>query len=461
VFDGVTQIDGITTSVTGGATLSPSDPADITLSGFVQNPSFEVGSVGNISAFQTLNNWKLGGAQANASGISASILTGNTTWTGTFTPTSNVEDTSNVLTLATSYTDAAGNAPASTSTTAFYEVDTIAPTMTITSSTVDDGSTSNDPAITLIFTSSEATADFTESDVTVTNGTMSNFASVSSTVSTVIFTPSSNGATTVDVAANTFTDPAGNPNTAAGQFNWNYDSTPPTVTITSSTVTSGTTTNDSPIALTFTSSEATTNFVVGDITLSNGTLSNFAGSGTTYTATFTPSSDGATAIAVAAGVYTDAVGNNNTAASQFNWTYDGTSPTLTSVSIASTNSTSTLVKHGEDVVLTFTASETIGTPVVTFLSGGAAITDGLINYSNTSGNTWTATYDVRYSDTEGAVTFSVAFSDTVGNAGTDVTVVTDGTSVTFDKTPPTISEITAITTPTNDNTPNFVLTTKY
>ena len=58
----------------------------------------------------------------------------------TFTPTSNVEDTSNILTLATSYTDTAGNAPASTSTTANYEIDTIAPTMTITSSTVSDGS---------------------------------------------------------------------------------------------------------------------------------------------------------------------------------------------------------------------------------------------------------------------------------------------------------------------------------
>ena len=37
----------------------------------------------------------------------------NITWTGTdrFTPSSDVEDATNVLTLATSYTDTAGNAP--------------------------------------------------------------------------------------------------------------------------------------------------------------------------------------------------------------------------------------------------------------------------------------------------------------------------------------------------------------
>jgi len=39
----------------------------------------------------------------------------NITWTGTFTPTSNTEDASNTLSLATSYTDTAGNAgPAAT-----------------------------------------------------------------------------------------------------------------------------------------------------------------------------------------------------------------------------------------------------------------------------------------------------------------------------------------------------------
>ena len=105
-------------------------------------------------------------------------------------------------------------------------------------------------------------------------------------------------------AANKFTDAAGNNNTAATQFNWTYDGTVPTMAITSTTddVTDGSTTNDSTIALTFTSSEATTNFAEADITVSGGALSAFnATSSTVYTATFTPTASGATTIDVAGG----------------------------------------------------------------------------------------------------------------------------------------------------------------
>ena len=69
------------------------------------------------------------------------------------------------------------------------------------------------------------------------------------------------------------------------------------------------------------------------------------------------------------------------------------------------------------VTLTFTASETISTPVVTFLSGCNAITDTSVTYANTSGNTWTATYTANASDTAGSVTYSIALSDAAGNAG--------------------------------------------
>ena len=98
------------------------------------------------------------------------------------------------------------------------------------------------------------------------------------------------GATTIDVASSKFTDAAGNNNTAATQFNWTYDPTAPTMTITAAEISDGGTSNDATLSLTFTSSEATTNFVVGDITVSGGALSSFAAtSSTVYTATFTPS----------------------------------------------------------------------------------------------------------------------------------------------------------------------------
>ena len=81
----------------------------------------------------------------------------------------------------------------------------------------------------LIFTTSEATTDFAVGDITVTNGALSSFSATSSTVYTATFTPSASGATTIDVAANGFTDAAGNNNTAASQFNWTYDGTVPTI----------------------------------------------------------------------------------------------------------------------------------------------------------------------------------------------------------------------------------------
>ena len=118
---------------------------------------------------------------------------------------------------------------------------------------------------------------------------------------------------------------------------------------------------------------------------------------------------------------------------------DTTAPTLSNVSIASNNSTSTLAKVVDVVTLSFTANETIATPTVTFLSGGDAINDSTVTYTTTSGNSWTAQYTANSNDTEGAVTYSIAFTDTNGVAGTAVT--SGSGSVTFDKTVPTLSGV--------------------
>ena len=84
----------------------------------------------------------------------------------------------------------------------------MAPTIAITSTTsgVTSGSTTNDSTIALRFTTSEAATGFAANDITVSGGSISSFTAVSSTVYTTTFTPSGAGATTVDVAANKFTD---------------------------------------------------------------------------------------------------------------------------------------------------------------------------------------------------------------------------------------------------------------
>ena len=203
------------------------------------------------------------------------------------------------------------------------------PTVTITASQVSDGDTSADSSITLTFITSASTTNFAAGDVTVSGGTLSNFIGFA-TQYAATFTPTAVGATTIDVAANTFTNTAtGINNVAATQFNWTY-STAPTMTITAAEVNDGDTSNDSSLSLTFTASQSTTNFAAGDVTVSGGTLSNFSGSGTTYTATFTPSAEGATTIDVAANSFTNAFSTNNTAATQFNWTYSTASASTTS-----------------------------------------------------------------------------------------------------------------------------------
>ena len=131
--------------------------------------------------------------------------------------------------------------------------------MTITAAEVSDGGTSNDSTLSLTFTSSEATVNFVVGDITVSGGSLSSFSVSSSTVYTATFTPSAAGATTINVAGATFTDGASNDNSAATEFNWTYDGTVPTMTITAAEVSDGGTSNDSTLSLTFTSSEATVN----------------------------------------------------------------------------------------------------------------------------------------------------------------------------------------------------------
>jgi len=95
--------------------------------------------------------------------------------------------------------------------------------------------TTNDSALkigdvaTLTFTLSEASTTFTEADVAVTGGALTNFAAVSSTVYTASFTPaaSSTTAATVSVAGGTFTNAASQSNVASQQLSMAVDTVAP------------------------------------------------------------------------------------------------------------------------------------------------------------------------------------------------------------------------------------------
>ena len=103
-----------------------------------------------------------------------------------------------------------------------------APTISITSTTngVSDGSETSNSTIALTFTTSLSTSNFDQSDINVTNGSLSSFTG-SGTIYTATFIPTGAGACTIDVASKAFDE-----NCAATQFNWTFTpSNNPPVTV--------------------------------------------------------------------------------------------------------------------------------------------------------------------------------------------------------------------------------------
>ena len=190
-----------------------------------------------------------------------------------------------------------------------WTYDTQKPAVTIISTTASSSNVSPLP-VTLIF--SEAVTGFDSSDITVTNG-MKGTLSGSGNTYKIDITPLTQGVVTVSVAAGVAEDAAGNLNTVAVTLGRTFDNIAPTVTISSTAPSS---TNKSPIPVTFTFSEAVSWFADGDITVAGGTVSGFSGSGKTYTAKIIPFGQGAVMVNVAAGVAQDSSGNGNTAATE-------------------------------------------------------------------------------------------------------------------------------------------------
>ncbi len=111
---------------------------------------------------------------------------------------------------------------------------------------------------------------------------------------------------------------------------------------------------------------------------------------------------------------------------------DVTGPVLNPVHIQSNNAASVHAKIGDTITLSFTTLEDIIAPTVTIAGQAAVVTGGP--------TVWSATYDMQASDTEGPVAFVISnLEDLMGNPSTDVTAVTDGSSVQFYKPSPTIT----------------------
>ena len=377
--------------------------------------------------------------------------TDNITWSGTFTPTSNIEDASNTLSLATSYTDTAGNeGPAAT--TSNYEVDTTAPS--VNSFTLSDTAlkAGDNATVTLVF--SETVASFSSSaDITVNNGTLATMTSSDNITWTGTFTPTTNteDASNTLSLATSYADTAGNGGPAATTANYEVETLVPTVSSVAITSATGIQNNllNTGDVISFTSTFSENVLVTGfpKITLVVGSTDRSAtytsGSGSTalvfqYTIlageTDTDGiSIGANVLALNSGTLRDAAGNNATLthsslSANTSYKVDTTAPTATwSAATDNVGTVTGALTSGDttdDTALILSGTNEAGSSVKIYNS-----TTELGN-ATVSGTSWSYTATVANGTT---YQFNVKETDLAGNTS----VATSNFAVTGDTTAPT------------------------
>jgi large repetitive protein len=252
-----------------------------------------------------------------------------------------------------------------------------------------------------------------------------------------------------------FTDQAGNNGTAVSATSDAssviFDKTLPTltsVTIASDNTNPSYAKFNQQVTLSFTASEPITGTLV---TIDGHTVTSNSAGGNSYTASIVmTNAEPETLVSFLIAGFKDAAGNTgagvSTTTNSSSVTYDKTAPTLSPVTIISNNAYNTsLAKTGDVITLIFTSSETIQTPVV-------SIASHMVTATNTSGNTWSATYTVQSTDVEGNAAISIAFTDLAGNAGTTVINTTNSSDVNIDLTSPTLTTVSILS-----NNPNPAL----
>ncbi len=163
---------------------------------------------------------------------------------------------------------------------------------------------------TVTATFNAATTNFIASDVTVTNGTLSNFTG-SGTTYTFRITPTAVGAVSVRVAASMATDSTLLGNLASNTLSVNFtstDTTRPTVALTTPS-----THVSAPFVVTATFSEVVTGLLANELVVTNGSVTALSTAGAVWSATITPTAAGSVSVQVPANVAQDAANNTNTA----------------------------------------------------------------------------------------------------------------------------------------------------
>jgi hypothetical protein len=297
-----------------------------------------------------------------------------------------------------------------------YLLDTTAPTVAVSS---DASALKAGQSATISFTFSEAPSGFTLGDLIASGGTLSGFAATANPlVYTVVLTPTPgfNGSASVTLGNNLYTDTAGNDGSGGSSPSISVDTLAPTLAITSSATALKV---GETATVTFTFSDAPSNFALGSISASNGALSGLTATSNplVYTATFTPGAgiaSGNAVISVAGSVYADAAGNNGATVSSAPIALDTLAPTASGLTVAFSADNGVpgdLVTNAVSQVITGTLSAPVGAGeyVQVSLDNGATWLTAL----TTGPGQWALTPQLL----NGSGTLQVRVSDPAGNHG--------------------------------------------
>jgi large repetitive protein len=279
--------------------------------------------------------------------------------------------------------DAAGNISSSSASVTLV-VDYVIPTITVTasSSSLRIGQTAVVTA-----TLSEPSSTFTVSDFTISEGSLSGFTAVSSTVYRATFTPTSsrNQVTgSIAVLSAAFTDSAGNGNAASTSLSLAIDTAAPNVPVI--TGTSPIITNDVSPTIAGTA-EAGSTVVVYDNSTSPATeLKTLVATNGTWSFTDVALLDGDHSITAVA---TDVAGNASVVSQSVTWRIDSVPPVVTLSAIGGNNDI-TIAEKNAGIVVSGSV-ETNATLTLAFAGLTKSITpvSGAWSYTLTAGD-WTA-----------------------------------------------------------------------
>lgn len=294
-------------------------------------------------------------------------------------------------------TTLASTVPTGTNDNTFIlENDVLAPTVVLSSASSDPVS----GAFTLDVAFSEDVTGFALEDLVVSNGTASDLSGTGADY-TVTITPAGDGAVTVDLAADSASDDAGNGNVAATSFIIENDQSVPSVVLSSAAA--------EPVVdaftLIITFSEDVTGFELADLVVTNADLSDLAGDGAVYTVVVTPSGGSPVTVDLAADSAVDGAGNGNTAADTYSIITDNTPPSL-EISVP-----------GEETEGVFTATFLFSEAVTGFEADDITVTNGdLSEFTAIDETSWSVTVTPQ---TIGTITLGAAAGaaeDAAGNA---------------------------------------------